>query len=396
MQQYLRIPLLFLFLASVLGLILRWQFISPLALNYSFVLHGHSHCMFLGWVFNTLYLAFTLNHIPPDQHKNFKNIFIFLQGLTIGMFIAFPLQGYGLYSIIFSSIHTLISLLFIVFFLQKTKTLTSASIWFARASLVFFIISTAGPFSLSYIMAGKLGHTNWYFYSIYYYLHFQYNGFFLFGIVSLFFHQLEKRRKEFNQEEIKNIGKWLFVATIPAYLLSTLWANPGWIYNAVACIGAIIQCYSFYLLLRWINHHIALIKASFENYIHPYLIIVLIIFGIKLLLQLLSAHPIIAELAYQLRPLIIAYLHLVLLGIITLYLIIWYFESGYLLINRKKTLLFSFTLSFAVMEIILILTPWWSTLIKIPIPPHPSLLFFSLLLSGCFLFLALQSRFKKT
>jgi hypothetical protein len=194
-----KVPLIFLFIGSILGLFLRWQLISPLEnVNYMFVLHAHSHIMFLGWVFNTLFIAFTLNHVLEIKQQSFRALFVVLQLLVVGMLISFPLQGYGFYSILFSTLHTFISIVFIVKFFIQTKHVTSMSAWYARIALIFFLISTAGPFSLGYLKSAGLSHTNWYNFSIYFYLHFQYNGLFLFGILSLFFDLLERRHVKFS------------------------------------------------------------------------------------------------------------------------------------------------------------------------------------------------------
>src|SRR5690349_9291702 len=242
MLNYFRIPLTFLFVGSLLGVFLRWQFIIPTAgINYSFFLHGHSHIMFLGWIFNALYIAFCHNHISETEMRFFKKVFVVLQVLVVGMLISFPLQGYGFYSILFSTLHTGCVFVFIIVFFRKTKNDTSVSAWFTRIALVFFTISTAGPFSLGYLMSNEMGHTNWYFFSIYFYLHFQYNGFFIFGIFSMFFNLLERKGIRFDLRKARMFGWILAAVCLPTYLLSILWAKPGLAFNIVAGISAFVQ-----------------------------------------------------------------------------------------------------------------------------------------------------------
>src|SRR5688572_4826809 len=191
MRGYYKVPVLFLFIGSLIGVFLRLQFISPTSgVTYTFFLHTHSHIMFLGWIFNVLYIAFVTKHVDEKGDKFFLILFWALQVLNVGMLISFPLEGYGPSSIIFSTLHTIGAIVFAVRFFIKTKSIATTSSWFAKAALLFFAISTAGPFSLGYLMSNGMGNRNWYDFSIYYYLHFQYNGFFLFGIFSLFFSQL--------------------------------------------------------------------------------------------------------------------------------------------------------------------------------------------------------------
>lgn len=385
MLKFAKIPLQFLFIGSLLGLFLRWQFLSPTpGVNYGNFLHAHSHVMFLGWVLNVLFLGFSSNHILEDKQKTFRNLLIILQVLVIGMLISFPLQGYGFYSIVFSTLHTLVAIVFIVIFFNRTKYLTATSAYFAKLALIFFLISTIGPFSLGYLMANQLEQSNWYYFSIYFYLHFQYNGFFLFGIFSLFFNLLEKRKININVRKIKIAGTVLAICVLPAYLLSILWAKPGYGYNIVAILTALIQLLALILLFVETIKQVREIKSVFSKSSILFLCFVLTGLIIKSLLQLLSGFPSVAQMAYELRPIVIAYLHLVLVGVISLSLLIWYVESGILKKKPGNKIIFVFLTSFLGMEICLVLSPWWSFLFGSEFLSASVWLFiFSLILSVC-------------
>jgi len=108
------------------------------------------------------------------------------------MLITFPLQGYGLYSIIISTLHMLFSVILLFRFNRETRLTNSEPIRFARMASLFFILSSVGPFAVGILAANGLGHTSWYHLAVYFYLHFQYNGAFTFGVFSLLFHWLEK------------------------------------------------------------------------------------------------------------------------------------------------------------------------------------------------------------
>lgn len=388
MLKYFRLPLLFLFIASAIGVFLRWQFISPTpGVNYTFILHAHSHIMFLGWVFNALYIAFTISYVEHGEHKIFQNLFIVLQFLIVGMMISFPLEGYGLYSILFSTLHTFGAILFVILFYKKTKHATTISIWYARTALIFFTISTLGPFSLGYLMSNGMGQSQWYYFSIYYYLHFQYNGFFIFGIFSLFFGFLERKEIQYNLEKAKGIGKLMAFSCVPAYLLSILWSKPGLTFNVIGGLAAIIQLFAFAEFFRLLKINRKAIQHSICKYSYLYLFIVLIAFALKLLLQFLSSHPHLAQLAYELRPVVIAYLHLVLLGVISLFLFSWYLEMNFIGKTSGKKILILFLISFTGMETCLVLTPWWSTISRyLLLSATQCIFFFSVLLFlSCFL-----------
>jgi hypothetical protein len=397
MLKFTRVPLLFLFIGSLLGLFLRWQFLFPTrGVNYSYVLHAHSHVMFLGWVFNVLFIGFTTNHILKKHQQYFRNLFITLQVFVVGMLIAFPLEGYGFYSILFSTLHTIAAIVFIVKFLLRTKYITSVSAWHARIALVFFLISTAWPFSLGYLMANGLGQSNWYYFSIYFYLHFQYNGFFLFGIFSLLFNLLEKRKMNFNQQRIKTIGSILAISTLPAYFLSLLWAKPGYGFNVLAGLTGFIQIIALVMLIDLVIKNSQAIKMNFTRLALLFLSSALFSLIIKSLLQLVSSIPYIAQMTYELRPIVIAYLHLVLVGVISLSLLIWYYESDLLAKTPGKTIIGLFLLSFVGMEFCLVFSPWWSSVFGLHFPSSSFLTFlFSLILSISCLLFVIAARPKK-
>lgn len=370
MLRLFNIPLLFLVIASWLGVFLRWFILSPVqGVNYTYILHTHSHIMFLGWVCNVLYLAFTYNHIEENQRKLFVRLFVVLQVLIAGMLIAFPLHGYGLYSIIFSTLHTLGMVLFAVLFFRKSIAKDTASWWFARMALIFFILSAAGPFSLGYIMTLGPAHRNWYYFSIYYYLHFQYNGFFTFGIFSLFLRLLESRQLILNNAGVIKAGQLMAVACVPAYLLSVLWSQPGIGFNIAAGIAACLQVYAFILFIKLFRSLYAAWGSSLSRMSRSVLRIVLVCFGVKLLLQCISAFPQVAAMAYLLRPVVIAYLHLVLVGIITLFLFAWYRENNLMNIKYDMPVLTLCVIAFTGMELVLIAMPWWTTLQPVLIYP---------------------------
>jgi hypothetical protein len=189
MQKYVRLSFLFFFLAASLGLLLRWHFVSPMDwLDFPHWLHAHSHLMFLGWVFNLLCISFIHEYIGVSSQRKFLTLYVVIQFLLVGMAIAFPVQGYGLYSIAFSVFHSVAVFVFIVWFFKdgRGRSFDPAQ-WFAKRALIFFLIASVGPFSLGPLMANGLAQTKWYYFSIYYYLHFQYNGVFTFGVFSLFF-----------------------------------------------------------------------------------------------------------------------------------------------------------------------------------------------------------------
>ncbi|HPH47271.1 MAG TPA: hypothetical protein PLJ60_09645 [Chryseolinea sp.] len=351
MRRLFRVPLIFFFIAACIGLLLRWHFVSPLPwIKFPYWLHTHSHMMFLGWVFNTLFLAYVSNYSLID--KRYKSLFIVMQCLLCVMLISFPLQGYGIVSIIFSTLHTICVAVFCLWILKDfKKTKGSVSIDYGRISLILFLISSLGPFTLGPLMAIGFGQTKWYYFAVYFYLHFQYNGVFIFGLFSLFYHEMEERGIQFNRVAAEKSKRLLWIAIFPTYFLSTLWADPGLLFNIIGFIGAIIQIISLYCFIQVIR------PLKFEPTYPKNKVLLLIAFFsliLKSILQLVSAHPQIAHLAFDIRSFIIAYLHLVLIGVITLFLLGWYIEKNVVEIKSSASIYF-IVIGFVGSELVMVL-----------------------------------------
>jgi hypothetical protein len=211
-------------------------------------------------------------------------------------------------------------------------------------------------------MANDMGSTIWYNLSIYFYLHFQYNGFFFFGILALFFALLERKVIYFDPSNAKAAGVIFAVACAPAYLLSTLWTRPGYFIQIMGTVAAVAQCFGFAFLLKLLFRSAHRIRTVLRSPSLLMLSVALAALALKLILQLISAHPYAAQMAYELRPVVIAYLHLVLLGVITLFLLGWYIENDFIRKQFIKPTTTLFLFSFIGMETILVLTPWWSSI----------------------------------
>ena len=338
-KYWLQISLVNLCIVAILGVLMRYKigFEFPF-LNQKYLQHAHSHFAFSGWVSHTLMalMPFYLKKkVANFNSKKYRNIIIANLICAYGMLVFFIYQGYGLYSIIFSTASILVSYLFSYYYFQDLKQLKEESLvrnWF-KAALFFNVLSSLGTFYLAYMMASKNIVQEFYLSSIYFYLHFQYNGWFFFGCMGLLFGFLNLKKTE---HHFYNSSFKLFLAAcIPAYFLSTLWLDlPLWLY-ALTVLAAIIQTYAWFKLLFVLfkNQKDSLKKQP--PMLRFILIFVGVALGLKVLLQLGSTLPYISQLAFGFRPIIIAYLHLVLVAIISLFLL-FYIYSNHLLSFTKK------------------------------------------------------------
>lgn len=324
-KKWIRISFINLFIVALLGVIMRYKiaYYLPFIEQKNF-LHAHSHFAFSGWITQVLMVlmwAFLYDYLQADSLKKYKWLLIANLVSAYGMLISFPWEGYGIISIIFSTLSILVSWLFAVIFwvdLNKIKIKIVSANWF-KAALLFSVFSSFGAFFLSYMMANKIQHPNWFLASTYYFLHFQYNGWFFFACMGLLCGQLNKLNITFS---LQKIIFWLFaIACIPAYFLSALWLPvPAWVYMLVV-LAAIAQLLGWILLLKTIIFHKTKFLKNFSSQTKWLFILPAIALSIKLLLQLGSTIPFLSRLAFGLRPVVIGYLHLMFLAVISLFII---------------------------------------------------------------------------
>jgi len=369
-EKLFKIPLVFLFIASCIGLFLRYQVISPVeGVVYSNVLHAHSHVMFLGWVCNVLLVAFTTEFYAVQK---FRTVFWFLQVCILGMLVSFPVQGYGAFSITFSTLHIVGVVVFIVLFFRASKTKSTTSLILAKFALLFFVLSSLGPFFLGYLKANSLDYSDLYRFSIYFYLHFQYNGFFFLGILSLLVKLFEEQMSNEHLQSIARGSYILIGCCVPAYFLSIIWAQPSMIFNIIGFLAALLQIIGLWYFIAPTQNFFR--NSSFAQTEKLFFSICFLALALKSILQLISAIPAAAVFADEYRSIVIAYLHLVLVGCISFFLIAWLIRRcviGKEFLLTAVLILSGFTLS----EIMLVMLPWNSSKFRMPVDIFNSVLF---------------------
>ncbi len=324
-RHWCRISLFNLLVLSLIGVTLRYKiaYYFPY-IDQKHLLHGHSHFAFAGWVSMALMVLMVHYLEKKGQAGSFKKYksLLWANLLTaVGMLIAFPIEGYGIYSIIFSTASIFVSYVFAIVYWRDLNRLPVRSVshqWF-KASLVFSIFSSLGAFALAVMMINRINHQDWYLASEYFYLHFQYNGWFFFACMGL----AADKQEMFGAAPHKlTLVYRLFVwSAIPAYLLSTLWMNlPLWLY-LVTITAVILQLAGWFAMFQIIRKQVL---PKRQRIIKPARIILTLSFlalTIKFLLQSGSVIPSLSTLAFGFRPIVIGYLHLVLLGFTTLFLL---------------------------------------------------------------------------
>ncbi len=351
LKNWLKLSLLSLLWVGVLGVLMRYKIIFELPIfDQKHLQHAHSHFAFAGWITQTImvFLVWFLNSQNITQNaKSYKTILIFNLVLAYGMLISFTLFGYNWLSIFFSTASVFTSFAFSYLFYFDTKKIQRQIIsikWF-NAALLFNIISSFGTFVLAYMMASKQLHQHTYLAAVYWYLHFQYNGWFFFACMGLLLQEVNITPQDYKQQ---NILFWLFfISCFPAYMLSVLWINLPSALFIITAFAAFLQVFAWAKFVLLFKKHFDVLKQKTQKYISLIINILCLATSIKFLLQLGSNIPSVSKLAFGFRPIVIAYLHLVLLAIISVFLI-YYMHLKALFTNVNNAVLFTLLLVFGI------------------------------------------------
>ncbi len=327
-KTWLRVCFFNLLLVAVLGVLLRYKIAFSLPfVDQKNVLHSHSHFAFTGWITQALLVVMVHYLVQQNQQDSFRKYkFLLLANLVCayGMLVSFILQGYAFFSISFSTLSIIVAFIFAYQYWKDLGKIEAPSIvhWWFKAALFFNVISSAGAFTLAFVMALKLTSQKIYLASVYYFLHFQYNGWFFFACMGLFFYLA----KCFQHKYARAIF-WLFtIACVPAYFLSILWAAIHPALYGLVVFAALAQTTAWVLFLKLIIDERKRLASIFGKNTIRLLMLSGIACSIKIILQLGSVVPFLSKLAFGFRPIVIGYLHLVLLGVITLFLLAYIFS----------------------------------------------------------------------
>ncbi len=347
-KKRVSVSLAWLITISVLGIFLRLYPVMSLQINYKPLLHAHSHLAFLGWVFTSLFTLITGSFLPKEKVASlpFRLQFILLQIFNIGMLVSFLIQGYAFFSILFSSLHMITTFWFIWTTSHSIRRSGASDIShkFLFASFFFMILSSVGPLAIPVTVKMYGSGSEMYHNAIYFYLHFQYNGWFIFSLFALFFKYIQTEGFNFSKRQSVYLFWILFVSCLSTYSLSVLWTDPHTSIWITGFISSALQLFAAVPLIKII----AEVKTQFvqKRTIRNLFLFAIVMFLLKLILQFISAFPLITEMTIVSRNFVIGYLHLVLLGIVTVSLINYFIVKGHIdptLVHTKRGLALFFT-----------------------------------------------------
>src|SRR5690606_19091181 len=300
------------FLAALMGLALRYAVLHPLGINYRFLTHAHSHVAMLGWVYLMLYVLF-VHYFVPEKKPVYNRLFWATQLAVLGMLFSFPFQGYAALSITFSTLHILCSYYFVYRIWKGMHIENRLTKRLVLASLLFMVLSTFGVWCLGPAV-GLMGKASaFYQIAIQFFLHFQFNGWFVFAVLGLLVSQLN-----IPHSSASNRFFYLFtLATVLTFALPVSWFIGHPILYTINAIGIALQLVALYYLwyegytafIPFLQKHLRLVKHLFLFAFSGLIL--------KILLQILAVFPEFSAQAYQNRNFVIGFIHLLMLGFVS-------------------------------------------------------------------------------
>ncbi len=305
-----RTAMAFLAVTAGAGLLLRLLALYPVSgFNYVHWLHTHSHVAFMGWVFNACFAVSLVHFVAPPATRAWLRLFLILQAGVLGMMLSFPVQGYGPVSIAFSTLHLGAAAVY-AWRLWRHHTATAAARPHLRIALLALVLSGLGPLALGPLAALDLRESPAYTLSIYYYLHTHYNGWFVFFLQAV---ALQLAGSRADATRAGRAALWLGAGLVLTFAQSTLWLSPPFVVRALAALGGTAQLVGAFMLLRALASVRAVLPPGCIRWLTTGAVTAWLL---KLLLQGLAVLPALDALVNH-RFTVIAFLHLVFLGIVT-------------------------------------------------------------------------------
>lgn len=386
-KPWFKIALFNFLIAACIGALLRFAFVEEVTwLTFKYWLHGHSHVAMLGWVYLGLYALLIHVFLPEDKQRSaFYNIVFWLTQLSvIGMMVAFPMQGYASFSIAFSSLHILLSYLFVWRFWRdvslrsqvvgvrseesggRSQVVGVFAVRFVRAALLFMVLSTVAIWAIPIIVASGQAGSALYYGAVQFFLHFQFNGWFIFAVLALFLKLLEQHNHSMPSKLMKVFFLLLVISCFLTFALAVTWSTPLPFLFLINSIGVSIQLAAvivFILLVKKTWKHLA---VKLEYWVRVLMGIAFASFVLKILIQTAVVIPYIATIGYTIRNFTIGFIHLMLLGMITCFLLAYGAHHKFLNFNttKMKIALLLFLIGFGLSEAILFLqgTMFWGAM----------------------------------
>lgn len=327
---------LFLFIiAAFYGLFIRINFVYPIkSFEYNNFVQGHSHVAFLGWGYIATIGAILHLFVANEKrkHRAYNILMFIILVCIVFMLLSFPLSGYKVFSIALLAVFGITSYI-LSFKLLKDINGNGVSEKLIKYGIYYYLLSSLATWFLAGVIV-TVGKTDLYYNTVYFYLHFLYNGFFVFALFGVLFKIFENQHILISKKLQKGFFIYLNVACIPAFALSILWSQVASVYYVIGFAATILQLISLFFLM--VIYRQASTQLNWSWFLKLLLKFSLLAYGFKIIIQIASAFPFIVEKSLALKPFfIIGYLHLFTLAFMSVLLFLILDKLGKLKLKTK-------------------------------------------------------------
>jgi hypothetical protein len=321
LSRWFHIAFLNLFLAAIIGVLLRGMFIWEIPfVRFRPWLHGHSHTALLGWLFIGTVVVLIHDGGRGALTTRLRQLLLGLQGAVLLMLVSFPLQGYGAVSITASTLHMVLAFWVLAILWRSSRSWPAAgSGRLTRWAIVLFGLSTLGVLAIGPIIATGNQGKEIYYWAVQFFLHFQFNGWFWFAAMAIGARWAERQGFKLHLDRL-TLGLWIASAVL-TYALAIAWSEPHPAVFATVSLAVALQVWAAVRTLSLLRRFTAPAQEQFPRWARVLVGIALVSMALKVLVQASVAVPAVAIMAFTLRHYVMGFIHMNTLGTMTMLLL---------------------------------------------------------------------------
>ena len=344
-------------IAILMAIGLRSAYVIPSDFNYTFLLHAHSHTVMLGWCYLAVYTFIVAKFLPKEAQNNpkYNRLFWLTEISVIGMAATFPFTGYGLLSIIFSTLHILCSYYFVYQIFKDHQSESAIETKLLKTALLFMVISTIGVWFLGPIASSGAKDSPFYNTAIQFFLHFQFNGWFILTVLALFFHQIQGLKISLSQKVFSYFFYNSIIGIVLTFGLPLSWFFNSPIFRTINSIGLIFQLIGMFYFILLLKPHFKTIFISEKPITKLLFAFAFSCLFLKVIIQTSTLIPELAIASHEVRNFTVGFIHLAMIGIVNSFLFAFITQSPLYFIKNKigDFGIIVFLIGFTIMEILL-------------------------------------------
>lgn len=343
--------------AILMAIGLRSAYVFPTDFNYTYLLHAHSHTVMLGWCYLAVYTFIVAHFLPKNKQSlpKYNHLFWLTQISVIGMAVTFPFTGYALLSIIFSTLHILCSYYFVYQIFKDHESTSLIETQLLKTALVFMVISTIGVWFLGPIASSGAKDSPFYNTAIQFFLHFQFNGWFIFAVLALFINQMQHMGITLSQKIFDKFYYFGIIATVLTFGLPLSWFFNGPFFRTFNAVGLLFQIISMFYFIQLLKPHLTTFFSTQRSITKSLFGFAFSCLLLKIIIQSSTIIPALATASHGVRNFTVGFIHLAMIGIVNSFLFGFITQTTFYGIKNKIGAIgiLLFLLGFTVMEYLL-------------------------------------------